>query len=43
MISVPTRYVHTPNEMCDLADVEAIIALIGAFARRVTKEVSFLR
>ncbi len=43
LLSVPTRYVHTPNELCDLADVEAIIALIVAFARRVTNEVSFLR
>jgi putative aminopeptidase FrvX len=43
LISVPTRYVHSPNEMCDLADVEAIISLIAAFARCVTKETSFLR
>ena len=43
LISVPTRYVHTPNELCDLADVEAVIALIVAFARRITKDVSFLR
>ena len=43
LLSVPTRYVHTPNELCDLADVEAIIALIAAFARRVTPEISFLR
>ena len=43
LVSVPTRYVHTPNEMCDLADVEAVIALIAAFARRMTKETSFLR
>jgi endoglucanase len=43
LLSVPTRYVHTPNEMCDLADVEAVIALIAAFARRVSRETSFLR
>jgi endoglucanase len=43
LLSVPTRYVHTPNELCDLADVEAIIALITAFARRVTPEISFVR
>ena len=43
LLSVPTRYVHTPNELCDLADVEAIIALIAAFASRITKDVSFLR
>ena len=38
LLSVPTRYVHSPNEMCDLADVEAVIALIAAFARRITRE-----
>jgi len=43
LISVPTRYVHTPNEMCELADVEAVIALIVAFAGRVTNDVSFVR
>lgn len=43
LLSVPTRYVHSPNEMCDLADVEAIISLIVALAGRVTKETSFLR
>jgi endoglucanase len=43
LLSVPTRYVHSPNEMCDLADVESIIALITALARRVTKETSFIR
>jgi endoglucanase len=43
LLSVPTRYVHTPNEMCDLADVEAVIALIAAFASRLTPETSFVR
>ncbi len=43
LISIPVRYVHSPNELCDLADVEAAIALIVAFAGRVTRETSFLR
>jgi putative aminopeptidase FrvX len=43
LLSVPIRYVHTPNELCDLADVEAVISLIAAFARRLTPETSFLR
>ena len=30
---MPTRYVHSPNELCDLADVEAMIALIAALAQ----------
>jgi endoglucanase len=43
LISVPTRYVHSPNEMCDLADVEAIVQLIVAFARRLGPDTSFMR
>jgi putative aminopeptidase FrvX len=43
LLSVPTRYVHTPNELCDLADVEAVIAVITAVARRITPDISFLR
>lgn len=30
-ISIPTRYIHTPNEMCVKADIEATIALLAAF------------
>ncbi len=26
-LSVPTRYIHTPTEVCDLSDVEACVAL----------------
>ena len=33
LLSIPTRYLHSPNEICDLDDVEAIIRLIVAFAR----------
>ena len=43
LISVPVRYVHSPNELCDLADVEATVALIVAFARRLGRETTFLR
>jgi endoglucanase len=43
LVSIPTRYLHTPNEVCDLADVEAIITLIVALAGRITNETSFLR
>ena len=35
LFSIPTRYMHTPNELCDLDDVEVDrSALIVAFARR---------
>jgi putative aminopeptidase FrvX len=43
LISIATRYFHTPNEMCDLADVEAIVQLIVAFARRLDADTSFVR
>jgi putative aminopeptidase FrvX len=43
LVSIPTRYLHSPNEMCDLADVEAIVRLIAAFAKRLAREQSFLR
>ncbi len=43
LISIPVRYVHSPNELCDLADVDATVALIVAFAGRLGRETTFLR
>jgi endoglucanase len=43
LLSIPTRYLHSPNEMCDLADVEAIVRLIVAVATRLDADMSFLR
>jgi endoglucanase len=43
LISIPTRYLHSPNEICDLADVEAIVNLLVGFARRLTADTSFVR
>jgi len=43
LISIPTRYLHSPNEICALEDVEAIIRLIVAFAARLTRDQSFVR
>ncbi|HVU76136.1 MAG TPA: M20/M25/M40 family metallo-hydrolase [Gaiellaceae bacterium] len=43
LLSVPTRYLHSPNELCDLADVEAIVQLVVAFARSLTRDQSFVR
>ena len=43
LLSIPTRYLHSPNEICDLEDVEAIVQLIVAFATRLTRDQSFLR
>jgi len=36
LISVPNRYMHSPNEMVDLGDLERAAALLAACARRVT-------
>jgi putative aminopeptidase FrvX len=43
LLSIPTRYLHTPVEMCDLDDIEANIRLIVAFAKRLTRDHSFVR
>lgn len=43
LLSIPTRYLHSPTEICDLADVEAIVQLIVAFARRLDADRSFVR
>ncbi len=43
LISVPTRYVHSPCELCSLDDVEAVVRLVVAFARRLEREHSFVR
>ena len=33
VVSVPNRYMHSPNEMIDPEDVEAVVRLLLAFAR----------
>jgi endoglucanase len=43
LLSIPTRYLHSPNEICDLDDLEAIVRLIVAFARKLSRDQSFLR
>jgi endoglucanase len=43
LISIATRYLHSPNEMCDLADIESSIRLIVAFAERLAPDTSFVR
>ena len=32
LVSVPLRYMHTPSEVVDLADVEACVKLLVEFA-----------
>jgi putative aminopeptidase FrvX len=35
LISIPVRYLHTPNELASLDDVEAAVRLLVAFAGRL--------
>jgi len=43
LVSIPLRYMHTPCELCSLDDVEGAIALIVAFARRLSRDQRYLR
>jgi len=43
LLSIATRYLHSPNELCALEDVEAIIRLIVAVAKRLPSDHSFVR
>jgi putative aminopeptidase FrvX len=43
LLSIPVRYIHSPCELGSLDDLEATIALVTAFARRLTPDTSFLR
>ena len=40
--SVPNRYLHSPNEMVELADVENAAKLIAAFVRSLSPEVDLV-
>ncbi len=42
VISIPNRYMHSPNEMIELADVENAAKLIAALVRSLTPETSFI-
>ena len=43
LVSIPLRYMHTPNEICDLDDVESIVRLLAAFAARLERGHTFVR
>ena len=42
LVSIPLRYMHSPCELVCLDDVESAIRLIVAFARRLTRDQSFI-
>ena len=41
VVSVPNRYMHSPNEMVDPEDVENVIKLIAAFIGRLEADTTF--
>lgn len=41
LVSVPNRYMHSPNEMVSIADLENTVRLLAAFIRRLTPDVDF--
>jgi endoglucanase len=43
ILSIPLRYMHSPVEVVELADVEATIAVITAFALRLEADTSLAR
>jgi putative aminopeptidase FrvX len=43
LVSIPLRYMHSPVEMVDLADVEAAVELIAAFALSLVEGVDLSR
>jgi putative aminopeptidase FrvX len=43
LVSFPLRYMHSPVEVVDLDDVEAVVRLLVAFAGRLEPGISFVR
>lgn len=43
LVSIPLRYMHSPVEMVDLQDVEAVINLLAAFGSRIKAGVDLSR
>jgi endoglucanase len=41
VVSIPNRYMHSPNEMIEMADVENAARLISGFVRALTAQTDF--
>ena len=42
LVSVPNRYMHSPNEMVAIEDLDRAAALLAAFARRLEPAIDFI-
>lgn len=42
VVSIPNRYMHSPNEMIEMADVANAVKLIAAFVRSLTPTTDFV-
>lgn len=42
LVSIPNRYMHSPNEMVALEDLERTSRLLAAFARKLNPDTSFV-
>jgi putative aminopeptidase FrvX len=42
LVSVPCRYMHSPNEMVSLEDLDRAAELLAAWVMRLTKDTSFI-
>jgi putative aminopeptidase FrvX len=42
LVSIPNRYMHSPNEMVALEDLDRASHLLAAFARKLSPETSFV-
>jgi endoglucanase len=43
LVSIPLRYMHGPNEIVQLSDIDAASRLVEAYARSLSPDTSFLR
>jgi endoglucanase len=41
LIGAPLRYMHTPNEIMNLDDIENAVRLTAGFCERVTEEIDW--